>query len=306
MTNDGPNAELDLLNAGFGCGERLRFVDSPLGGRVAEMSFHGARAIVALQGGHVLSYVPAGGGDVLWVSPLARLGTSKAVRGGIPVCWPWFAQHPTDPSAPAHGFVRTVPWDVVGSGANETGTRLRLSCPFPEAERARWASIADLGLEIVLGEQLGVTLVTRNLSAQPLKITEALHSYFAISDIADVEVSGHDGQGYIDKLDGNRVKRQEGGIRFAGEVDRIYADTSPAVQVIDERARRRILIMKSGSASTVVWNPWIAKSERMGDMGPGGYRRMVCVETANCGDTVVAIAPGDMHRMRVEISASPV
>lgn len=302
-TSDG----VDRLNAGFGKRGAVHFAESPLGGIVAELNAGGARAVVALQGGQVLSYVPAEGRegrDVLWVSPPARLGTGKAVRGGIPVCWPWFGPHPSDPSQPAHGFVRTVPWNVARTAGTADAARVVLSCPFPPDRRLAWAGRAELTLEVALTDRLRLTLATRNLSDEALPLTEALHTYLAIGDVDAVSVGGLDGHDYIDKLDRNLVKQQIGGIRFSAEVDRIYADAGPMVTVMDGAWNRRIQLTKDGSASTVVWNPWIAKSERLGDMGPDGYRRMVCVETANCGDVLVTVPPGGTHEMSVTLAAS--
>lgn len=299
----GTSTGIDRLNADFGRPGAVRFADSPLGGIVAELTAGGARAVVALQGGQVLSYVPAAGRDVLWVSPLARLGTGKAVRGGIPVCWPWFGPHPSNPSEPAHGFVRTVAWTVTGSTSTAEAARVVLTCPYPQDRRDAWAGKAELALEASLADQLTVRLATRNLSNEALPLTEALHTYLAVGDIAAATVGGLEGLDYIDKLDRNMVKQQAGGIRFAAEVDRIYADPGPAANVVDEAWGRRIVLSKTSSASTVVWNPWIAKSERLGDMGPDGYRRMVCVETANCGDVLVTVPPGGTHEMTVTLAA---
>lgn len=298
--------DVDLLTAGFGRGDAVRFAVSSLGGIVARLAHAGSRAVVALQGAQVLSYVPAAGAEVLWLSPEARLGAGKAVRGGIPICWPWFGPHPLDPKAPAHGFVRVVDWIVVGSDSDDAHALLRLACPYPAEHRAAWRDAAELTLEVALfADRLGLTLTTRNLGLADLSLTEALHSYFAVSDIGGVAVEGHDGQTYIDKLECGAVKQQSGAVAFAGEVDRIYADDGPASTIVDPQLGRRIHLTKSDSRSTVIWNPWIDKSARLGDMGPDGYRRMVCVETANCGHASVIVAPGEMHRMSVEIAARP-
>lgn len=292
-------------NREFGIAGAIGIAVSPLGGLVAVLAYHGARATVALDGGQVLSYVPAGGGEVLWLSPLARLGTGKAVRGGIPVCWPWFGPHPTSTGLPAHGVVRTARWRVVETAHEASGVRVRLGWSAPEG--AVPPGLPDnrlsVRLDVTLGRRLSLGLTTENGGARPVEITGALHSYFRIGDIGVTAVTGLDGARYLDKLDG-MTRSQSGDVTFAGEVDRIYAASVP-VAVRDPVLARRITIEATGSASTVVWTPWTEKALRLGDLGPEGHARFVCVETANAGRDQRVVAPGMTHTLGASIGAEP-
>ena len=262
----------------------------------------GATAEIALLGGHVLSYATPACGDVLWLSPVARPDPGKALRGGIPVCWPWFAAHPTDPGRSAHGVARSAPWRVV---ATQGGAAPRVLLQLDEAAAGASGLPLQARLEVTLGAALTVALTTQNEGPQPVRLTSALHTYFRVSDIAGIAIEGLAGRPFIDKLDADRIKTEAAPIRFAGELDRIYQDTPDRVAIVDVGLGRRILVDKSGSRSTVVWNPWAAKAERLGDLGPDGYRRMVCVETANAGADVVELAPGAAHTLSATLAVEP-
>jgi glucose-6-phosphate 1-epimerase len=278
--------------------------DSPLGGPILRLMAVSGTAEVALQGAQLLSWQPRGQAPVIWLSPLERLANPpanpKPVRGGTPVCWPWFGPHPADPANPAHGFVRTRLWDVDGAERLDTAVRVRLSTATSAADRALWPHAAQAGLTVTLGETLSLALTTTNTGIDAFALTQALHTYFAVGDIADVTVEGFDGQGYVDKVGGQARKRQAGAISFAEEVDRIYDEHPGSATIIDRGLNRRIEISKTGSRSSVVWNPWTGKATRLGDLGPHGWRRMVCVETCNAGSDVVQVAPGAVHEMTAE------
>lgn len=300
--------EVAALDARFGLPGALAFADSALGGVVAEMhaAERGSRATVALKGAQVLSFSTPDLGDVLWLSPLARLDTAKAVRGGIPVCWPWFGAHAAQPTRPAHGFARMARWTVLDTAAREATSVLRLSLDGSDGPDGAAAGYENLGatLEIVLGADLTITLTTHNRGRDAVAVTSALHTYFSVGDIGLTSVDGLGERPFIDQLDGGQRKREAGLVRFDGELDRIYQDTPDAVSIVDAARVRRIGIAKRGSQSTVVWNPGPAKAERLGDLGPDGYRRMVCVETANAGADVVVLPPGAEHALTAIISAT--
>ena len=293
----------DKLNARFAAGDAVRFTER-LGGCVAHLRAADHTAVVALQGAQVLSFVPGGLGEVLWLSPLARLGAGKAVRGGIPVCWPWFGPHPHEASKPAHGFVRARNWSVTEVAGDGDEARIALAfVDFDARLEALWPHKAALRIEITLGETLRVALSTLNTGVAPFSLTQALHTYLRVGDIAEVRVEGLEGSPYIDQLQAGRVGRSPWPIVIGAEVDRIYQDSADKVRVRDEADRRVIDITKTGSHSTVVWNPWIEKSARLGDMGEDGYRRMVCVETANADRDVVTLEPGARHTLSLAIRA---
>jgi D-hexose-6-phosphate mutarotase len=291
------------LTARWGQAGRIEFTESPLGGPVVTLSGAAGTAVVALQGAQVLGWTPAGHEPVIWLSPVERLGTPKAVRGGTPVCWPWFGAHPTDPAMPPHGFVRTRLWSVTAAGLSGGGAWIELSCATTAADATMWPHAASATLQVRLDQQLELSLQTRNTGPTPFTLTQALHTYFRISDISGIAVDGFAGEPYHDKVPGQEGTRQQvGAITFPGEVDRIY-DRHPREGVInDPQLRRRIAIRQVGSRSSVVWNPGPAKAARMGDMGPGdqgqgGWRQFVCVETTNAGDDVVPLGVGQHHTL---------
>lgn len=292
------------LNETFGKSEAVTFFDSNLGGLAVELKTPQAIATVALHGAHVLDFRPKDAKEVLWMSPSARIAEGQGIRGGIPVCWPWFAAHATDPSKPDHGFVRKTSWEVVRTWhSGETG--IELMFPFTEQVTSLWSGRADLRVNVSLTDKLTVELVTTNAGPEPIALTQALHTYFAVAEISQTSVHGLEDVAYLDKLQDYRRLRQQGPIRFAGEVDRIYESTQDDVVIADPGNARNIRVAKAGSHSTVVWNPWIEKSARLSDMPPDSYRGMVCVETTNAGGDVVTLAPRNTHRLATTISVEP-
>ena len=253
----------------------------------------------------MLSWQPKGHDEALWLSPMARLGTGTPVRGGIPVCWPWFAVHPQDPSKPLHGFVRTRDWDVIESGVSQSEVRLGFRTQTRPDDAVLWPHSAEVTLQIELGSTLDLTLSTHNTGATVLPLTRALHSYFRIGDIERVHVEGLGGRDYIDKVDNNSRKTQAGtNLHIDREVDRIYLGDTATVGLVDVALGRRIDVVSSGSRSAVVWNPWVERSMRVADIGAGGYRTMLCIETANAGDDIIKLEPGGVHTLRARLSVS--
>lgn len=298
MTSD----VIERLNAAHARGERLRFVAGPGGLTVAQIRNPHATATVALQGGQVLAYQPHGVAPVLWVSRAAVYAAGKPVRGGIPVCWPWFGPHPSDPSKPNHGFVRGLLWTVRASADDPGGTtRLTLGIGDSPETRALWPYGFDLRVEISVGAALEVALVARNTGAEPFTCTGALHSYFGVDEISTVQIEGLEGRDYLDTADQYRRAHQDGPVRIAAEVDRIYLDTPDDCLIRDPQLERTIRVAKSGSRTTVVWNPWIEKARGLRDMADDEYVEMVCVETANAADDQIVLAPGAEHRLVARI-----
>ena len=302
MTIDS-TATLDELQRLHGREGRVTFSRGPLG-EVVDLAAPGGTARIALQGAQLLSWVPAGEAEVIWLSPEARPQPGKSLRGGAPVCWPWFGPHAEDERKPAHGFVRGAPWELLDTEATAQATRARLGFDTAGRWRAMWPHEARAVLTVTLGDGLTLALETTNTGAETFQLCQALHTYFAVAHIAETSVHGLDGCAFIDKVGVEARRRQEGMVRFDGEVDRIYLDPPGEVVIRDKALGRRIVIGASGSRSAVVWNPWIEKAARLGDMGADGFRRMLCVETANAADDAVTLAPGARHvleaRYRVE------
>lgn len=265
---------------------------------IAKLSHEGAEASIALHGAHVLSYTPQGAKPILWLSKEAIFKDGKAIRGGIPVCWPWFANHPSEPNYPAHGVARTSSWTVIDTAP----ASLTLELQADETTRQHFPHNFVLRLQATLSDTLEVKLSIHNPGPDAFTYTGALHTYFAVSHIDRARVEGLDGRPYIDSIDGKSRKTQSGPIHFKEEVDRIYLETEDDCLVCDEGWDRTIRIEKEGSRSTVVWNPWIAKAQRMADFGDQEYQEMLCVETTNAADDAMAVPPGQVHRVQLTLS----
>lgn len=282
---------LDTLNAAFALTDGLHFTESQPGLPVAEICTPLATARVALHGGQVLAWQPAGHQPVLWVSQAAVFEAGKPVRGGVPVCWPWFG---AKPGQAMHGFARTMMWQVRASEQDADGqVVLRLGLTDEPSTRAVWDHAFDLELVVTVGTTLTLSLVSRNTGNGPLTLTQALHTYFGTGDITQTTVLGLDGTHYLDKVRQFAPDQQAGPVRFTGETDRVYINTTAACVIDDAAWGRRVHVAKEGSASTVVWNPWAEREQSMADMAPGDYQHMLCVETCNAGPDVVTLAAGE-------------
>jgi len=291
---------LDTLNTRFALPHTLVFSESVPGWPVAEITTPLASARVALHGAHVLSWQPAGQQPVIWVSQAAFFEPGKPVRGGVPVCWPWFG---AVPGKTLHGFVRTMLWQLRSAEQDAGGqVVLRLGLTDDATTRAVWDHAFDLELVVTVGLTLTLALTTRNTGDAPLSITQALHTYLCTADITQTTVQGLDGTPYLDKVQAFAVCQQSGDVTFSGETDRIYTDTTADSLIQDGASRRSIRISKQGSASTVVWNPWVEKEKTMADMAPGEHRQFLCVETCNAGPDAVTIAPAMTHTLAATIS----
>lgn len=300
--------DLTALNERHAIPGHIRFATGPGGLPVAQIENAHASASVCLLGGHVLTFQPHTQEPVLWMSQHSSFELGQPIRGGIPVCWPWFGAHPSDPNYPSHGFARRCLWNVLDTAVTGDGaTCLRLALPDSDGIRAMWPQPFSLELAVVVNASLRVSLTMRNLGSAPVKHTCALHSYFAVSDVANVRVRGLEGHVFIDTVGPQPRQRREqnGPITFAGETDRVYVDTADDCLIDDPGLKHSIRVAKQGSRSTVVWNPWIAKSARMEDFGDDEYPGMVCVETTNAADDAVTLTPGAAHELTTILSVEP-
>jgi len=294
-----PQLDLPALNQKYAIPGQLEFRETPGGLVAAEINNTHGHATLFLQGAHLTDWTPHGQKPVIWLSPKAVFAKGKAIRGGVPVCWPWFGAHDSEPGFPAHGYARSSLWEVAETSAREDGaTCLALRLP---GKQPVWPYDAPAELRLAVGKTLEIELATRNLGTEAVVLGQALHAYFLVDDARRIEIGGLDGCPYIDKLDGQR-KRQAGPVGISGEVDRIYLDSTGDCLIDDPGLGRRIRIAKRGSASTIVWNPWTEKARQLGDLGEDGYLGMVCVESANAAEDVVGLAPGAEHSLWVEYS----
>jgi len=280
----------------------LRFIESEHGFIYAEINNTRAHATVSTYSGQVLSYRPAGRqDDLLFVSSKAYYEAGKAIKGGIPVCWPWFGADPENQGRPAHGFVRNRQWQVTGSESLADGsTKIVISVTDSDATRALWPHPFRLDIEVTVGDSLRVELVTHNTNNDSITISQALHTYFRVGDIGRVSVLGLDGLQYIDKTSDAARMTQSGPVTISGEVDRIYTGVTGDLTIDDSSLGRRIVIASSGSSTAVVWNPWVEIATSMADLADDDYRRMLCVETANAGPETATIAAGGAYRLAAE------
>ena len=299
---DSVSKALAELNDQFAIPFKLRFKPSGDGLIVADISNTLASASICLQGGQLLRWQPVSTAEpVLWLSKDARFATGKSIRGGIPVCWPWFGAHALKAGFPAHGFARTQAWQVKGSRTLDDGSiELSLTMPISAMSQTMWPHQVQLDMLVNVGETLKIALITRNLSDVEFTITEALHTYFAVSDIAQIHVDGLDGVHFHDKAAGWIEGDQAGAISFSEEVDRVYVNSPQPCSIVDAGFNRRIHINKIGSQSTVVWNPWAERATQMGDIGQDGWKRFVCVESANALSNFVTVPAGKSHTLAVE------
>ena len=288
------------LNDRYSMPGELFFKEGPGGFPVICVNNKYASAEIALHGAHIMSYVPAGEKPVLWMSGSSYFQPDKPIRGGIPICWPWFGGHPSDKNKPSHGFARLVDWHIAEISSRQNGTLIALRLTekgIPENFRE---FNFEIKLEVLVGRELQVALVIVNTGKEKISFSAALHTYFNISDIAAVAVEGLEDCKYLDTLD-HIFKTQRGKITFNAETDNVYLNTEATCIIDDPSFARRIRIAKSGSKSTVVWNPWAEKSKRMPDFGDEEYHNMLCVETVNAENDARVIAPAEKHSLKVII-----
>lgn len=291
--------DIAQANEEFGIAGTLQICAGKGGFPLLTIDNEHARAEICSYAGQVLAYRPEGEQhELLFVSARAAFKPGKAIKGGIPVCWPWFGPDPEARGRPDHGFVRTRQWTLLLTETMVDGaTRVRLGIKDDDITRALWPRPFALELEVTVGATLEVALISRNTADTPVTLTQALHTYFNIGDVRQAQVLGLAGHDYIDKVGPSAERTQSGPINFDGPVNRIYLDCTGELIIDDPSLDRRIHIEREGSSSAVVWNPWIEQSRSMTDFGDDEYLRMVCVETTNAAKDAVTIAPGAAHRL---------
>lgn len=281
----------------------LRFEDAPGGLVRAVISTAAAEADLYLQGAHLTHWTPRGQRPVLFVSPKSLFTPGKAIRGGVPIIFPWFGGRSDGKPGPAHGFARAADWALEGTKLLDNGNvEITLALAPNEATSVFGYASFHLRFRVTIGSSLAMELETRNDADGPLMYEEALHTYFAIADIDQASVSGLEGTTFIDKTDG--FKRKQLGsepARIAKETDQVHLNTKATCVVHDPVWQRRIVVEKTGSNSTVLWNPWIEKTKGLSDMAPGDWQNMICIETANAADNALHLPPGASHKLTASI-----
>ena len=286
----------DEANAEPGIEGVLRLTEGRGGLPMLEITNDRGSALISPYAGQVLSFRPKGSAeDLLFVGEKAYFEVGKAIKGGVPICWPWFGADPHGTGGPAHGFVRSWPWYVSAAEAVDSGTtRVVLALSEDAATLGLWPHPFRLELEITVGATLALVLTTTNPGSDHFTLTQGLHTYFKVGDATNVSVLGLEGCRYIDKAAGanDAVVEQEGPVTVGAEVNRIYEGVGPTLTIEDRSLGRRVRIDSKNSRTCVVWNPWIETARAMADLDDEDYLRFICVETVNTASEVVEVAPG--------------
>ena len=266
-----------------------------------------ATAEVYLHGAHVAAYQPSGQPPVLFMSGQSRFEPGKAIRGGIPICFPWFGPLEGHPNAPAHGFARTALWALAAAAADpDGGVTLTLTLARDEDPASDWPHAFAATYVVTVGPaSLTTALTVRHIGGEPFLYEAALHTYLHVGDARRATVHGLENTPWRDKVLARQMPGVDGPIAFTAETDRVYFDTTAPVTVIDPTLNRKLTVHKHGSASTVVWNPWVAKSAALSDFGDDEWPTMCCVETANIGGDAVTLGPGQSHTTTAVLAATP-
>jgi glucose-6-phosphate 1-epimerase len=287
--------DIAQLNNDHGLAEQLKFVEGKGSFPWVEINNTKASAVLSLYSGQVLSFHPKSEAqDMMFLSDKAYFASGKAIKGGIPICWPWFGPDPENLGRAAHGFVRNRMWGMKSSLVTSDGdTQVTLSLSDSPETQAIWPHAFELVLVVTVGESLTVKLMTCNKGDKPFTLTQAFHTYLKVGDIRQVQVFGLDGVDFLDKTDAGRKKHQVGALTISQEVDRVYTNVTAAELVVaDASFDRRIGIKSQGSKTAIVWNPWVETAAKMADLDDLDYQHLICVETANAADDTVTVAPG--------------
>lgn len=275
------------------------FTSDPLHG--VQLEHDGVHYGIFDHGSHVWAWQPEGQEPVLWMSEASAFEAGKPIRGGIPVCFPWFGPGPDGDLQPAHGFARTSVWKLVDASADGDG-RLVVEYHLDETitgEQPNWPHRYDARLKATFGHEFEVSLTVTNTDERAFTFEAALHTYLAVGDVRHVRITGLAGAEYLDKVAGEWAT-QVGDVEITSETDRVYRSTDDVL--LDDPTGRKLAIGKSGSANTVVWNPWVAKSASMPDFGDDEWTGMICVEAANALDDAITLQPGESHTMSQHIA----
>ncbi|WP_263358051.1 D-hexose-6-phosphate mutarotase [Acidicapsa ligni] len=261
-------------------------------------------AEIYLHGAHVTSWKPADSSEVIFVSKETRWEDGKAIRGGVPICFPWFRAKSDNPKAPSHGVVRTKAWQLQSIIQGEDVVIVSLTTESDEETRKWWPHEFRLTHRVTVGKDLTLELITVNTGDTAFQIEEALHTYNRIGQIDTIRIAGLDGAIFLDNRDNNREKLQQGNIAFDMATDNAYFKTRHTVEIIDPTLKRRIRLEKQNSASTVVWNPWKEDAAKLADLGDDEWTQFACVEACNILDAAVTLAPNEEHIMTAAISVT--
>jgi glucose-6-phosphate 1-epimerase len=281
--------------------------DGPGGLRFLRVETDRCRARLTSYGGQLCEWAPAGQSPALFLSPRSAFAAGTPIRGGVPICFPWFGPHPTQASKPAHGFARTRTWQVTDLAREPDGdVRVVLRLEADADTRALWNAPFALSLTLLLGSALEMTAEVENVGDDALVYELALHAYLAVGDVEAVRLGGLERTRFVDKVDGGKEKVAGAEpLAITGETDRVFLDTTASCVVEDPVLARRLRVEKRNSRATVVWNPGRDRARSMRDIGEESWRQFVCVEAANVGPHAVRLAPRARHAMTARVDVTP-
>jgi glucose-6-phosphate 1-epimerase len=258
-------------------------------------------AVVALQGAHLLEFTPHKGEPLLWLSPNAIFESGQAIRGGIPVCLPWFGVNQQAPEKPKHGFVRNRDWQLSRVATTDTGaTQLTLVFKYEKLEPELFVFPFTVELNITLSDSLELSITTTNTGHETMPLSWAFHSYHPVANLADVRIEGLEGARYLDNTQGLAPDIQKGAISFSGEVDRVYENVKPT-QLI--KGRPAISVTGDNCDSAIVWNPGAENAAAMADVGPANHEQFICLERGAAFNNAWVLSAGESRTSHVTISA---
>ena len=282
---------------------QVRVVSTPDGLQKIVVTSRFSTAEIYLHGSQITHFQKHGEPPLLFLSRKSLFMPNKAIRGGIPICFPWFGARE---GAVMHGIARLSEWELSETAAAPDGSvKVVLTLPAQLLVQAGWPAAA-VKFIVTVGETLAMELSVVNATAQDFVFEACLHTYFHVGDIAQVSIAGLKGLNYLDKVDNfTRKLEASDAIKISSEVDRVYLNSTGTVEIHDAQLRRTLSVEKSGSASTVVWNPWIEKARAMSDFVPDEYKEMVCVEAGNVGESKVTLSPGKSVVLKVVLGSAP-
>jgi glucose-6-phosphate 1-epimerase len=300
------NAVLDFteLDRRFGVPDVARVCKGNGGLARVEVTSPLAHGEMYVHGAQVTSWRPVGCEEVIFLSTKSRWEDGQAIRGGIPICFPWFRGKADNPQAPAHGVVRTRSWQLYSIIESKAGVAVTMFIESDEQTRLWWPGEFRLIHRVTFGSELKLELVCLNTGQTPFRFEEALHTYNRVADLKDVRLQGLDGTRFLDNTDSNKERTQVGDVTIASQTDNAFMNTRSAVDLLDPKLRRRIRLQKVNSNTTVVWNPWEDGASKLRDLGEGEWKQFLCVEASNILSSAVTLAPGQEHTMSAVLSVA--
>jgi glucose-6-phosphate 1-epimerase len=299
-------SQIDALNNRFAVPGRVQIVPGSGGLAKVRVTTGLASGDLYLHGAQVTSWQPAGAEEVIFLSAQSHFQDGRAIRGGIPICFPWFRAKADNPQAPAHGFVRTKEWRLDDVSAGEDGSvMVTCSTESDGSTRQWWPHEFLIEHRVTFGSSLRLELIVHNTGAEPFTFEEALHTYFRVGDAQAIRVRGLDGVSFLDNMDANREKLQSGDVALTAPTDNAYLDTRGPVDLMDPVLRRTLCTEKESSSTTIVWNPWKQGAVALSDLGDDEWQQMTCVEASNILASAITLAPGETHTLRATLTVAP-